>query len=113
TPETEVRLLAVGRAGSAVHVERIVQGWRQVDRNAEARRAAQQHAGRMLQVYRDDDGTVMVRGRLTPEAGAPLLRALDAAREELYQKSRSGPGNQTADRPTKAQQQADALGLLA
>src|SRR5438477_9381342 len=31
TPETEVRLLAVGRGGSAVHVERIVQGWRQVD----------------------------------------------------------------------------------
>ena len=83
TRETEVRLLAVGRGGSAVHVERIVQGWRKVDRNAEVRQAARQHDGRMLHVYRDDDGTVMVRGRLTPEAGALLLRALDAAREEL------------------------------
>jgi hypothetical protein len=113
TPETEVRLLAVGRGGSAVHVERIVQGWRKVDRNAEVRQAARQHDGRMLHVYRDDDGTVMVRGRLTPEAGALLLRALDAAREELYQRSRSASGGQTADRPTRAQQQADALGLLA
>jgi Domain of unknown function (DUF222) len=32
TPETEARLLAVGRAGTAAHVERIVRGWRRVDR---------------------------------------------------------------------------------
>ncbi|MCI0546921.1 MAG: HNH endonuclease, partial [Candidatus Rokubacteria bacterium] len=32
TPETESRLLAVGRAGTAAHVERIVRGWRRVDR---------------------------------------------------------------------------------
>jgi hypothetical protein len=29
TPETEARLLAVGRAGTAAHVERIVREWRQ------------------------------------------------------------------------------------
>jgi len=113
TPETEARLLAVGRSGSAVHVEHIVRGWRQVDRNAEVRQAAHQHQGRMLQVYRDDDGTVVVRGRLTPEAGALLTRALDAARETLYQRSRPGPRGQVVDRPTRVQQQADALALLA
>ena len=83
TPETEARLLAVGRAGTAAHVERIVRGWRRVDRRAEAREAARRHAGRALRVYRDDDGTVVLRGRLTPEAGALLLRALDVARETL------------------------------
>src|SRR4030095_12984237 len=31
TPETEARLLAVGRAGATCHVERIVRGWRRVD----------------------------------------------------------------------------------
>ena len=40
TPETEERLLAVARAGTAVHVERIVRGWRRVDRQAEARGCA-------------------------------------------------------------------------
>ena len=40
TPETEERLLAVGRAGTAEHVERIVRGWRRVDRKAEAREAS-------------------------------------------------------------------------
>src|SRR3989304_5845558 len=37
TPETEERLLGVGRAGTAAHVERIVRGWRRVDRQAPAR----------------------------------------------------------------------------
>src|SRR5258708_6330171 len=81
TPETEARLLAVGRAGTAAHVERIVRGWRRVDRNAETREAKRQHAHRSLHVRQDEDGTVVVRGRLAPEVGALLLRALDAARE--------------------------------
>jgi hypothetical protein len=118
TPETEARLLAVGRAGTAVHVERIVRGWRRVDRQAEAREAARQHAGRALHVYQDEDGTVVLRGRLTPEVGALLLRALDAARETLYQKRRANeavlPATDPAvETPTRAQQQADALTLLA
>src|SRR3970282_1602297 len=45
TPETESRLLAVGRAGTAEHVERIVRGWRRVDAQAEARETARQAAG--------------------------------------------------------------------
>jgi hypothetical protein len=57
TPETEARLLAVGRAGTAEHVERIVRGWRRLDRRAEARESALQHAGRSLHVYPDSDGT--------------------------------------------------------
>src|SRR6185503_13612473 len=62
TPESEARLLAVGRAGTAAHVERIVRGWRRVDRLAEAREAAHQHAARGLHLYQDEDGTVVVHG---------------------------------------------------
>ncbi len=111
TPETEERLLAVGRAGTAEHVERIVRGWRQVDRQAEAQEAARQHASRTLHVYPDSDGTVIVRGRLTPEVGALLVQALAAARETLYQQARDPESE--ADPPTMVQQQADALALLA
>src|SRR5881296_2447477 len=87
-PETEERLLAVGRAGTAWHVERIIRGWRRVDRNAEARETALRHSRRALRVYQDEDGMVVVRGRLAPEAGAVLLQALAAARETLYQQRR-------------------------
>jgi DNA-binding Lrp family transcriptional regulator len=124
TPETEARLLTVGRAGTAAHVERIVRGWRYVDRVAERVETAQRHARRSLRVYQDDDGMVIVRGRLTPELGAVLKRALDAAREVLYARARANVKsvnespetlyvNGSAEAPTSQQQQADALGLLA
>ncbi len=117
TPETEARLLAVGRAGTAAHVERIVRGWRRVGRQAEAREAARRHAGRALHVYQDEDGMVMVRGRLEPEVGELLVQALAAARETLYQRARDAERTRPADPPgdlsTMAQRQADALGLLA
>src|SRR6266545_1533490 len=118
TRETEERLLAVGRAGTADHVERIVRGWRRVDRKAEAVEATRQHASRALHVYQDEDGMVTLRGRLAPEVGAVLVQALAAARETLYQQARSqnrdtGPADVSAETPPMAQQQADALGLLA
>jgi 5-methylcytosine-specific restriction endonuclease McrA len=118
TPETEERLLAVGRAGTSDHVERIVRGWRRVDRLAEAREAKQQHVRRALHVYQDEDGTVTVRGRLAPEVGALLMQALAAARETLYQQARARAGDTeyvdgSSEAPTIAQQQADALALLA
>ena len=118
TPETEERLLAVARAGTAEHVERIVRGWRRVDRNAEARESAARHRSRALNVYRDHDGMVAVRGRLEPEVGELLIQALNAAREVLYQRTRrtfgdAGSGDVSAETPVLEQQQADALTLLA
>jgi 5-methylcytosine-specific restriction endonuclease McrA len=111
TPETEARLLAVARAGTADHVERIVRGWRRVDRQAEARESARRHASRALHVHQEEDGMVVLRGRLEPEVGALLLRALEAARETLHPKVPRE--DRVEDAPTIAQQQADALALLA
>jgi hypothetical protein len=111
TPESEERLLAVGRAGTAEHVQRIVRGWRRMDAKAEARQTALQHALRSLDVYPDEDGMVRIRGRLSPEVGALLLKALAAAREILYQRRRDQAPD--LDPPTMGQQQADALALLA
>jgi len=115
TPETEARLLAVGRAGTAAHVERIVRGWRRVDRKAEAKEARQRHISRGLHVRHDEDGMVVVTGRLEPEVGALVVQALAAARETLYQRARKtgDVSAETSERPTMAQQQADALALVA
>jgi hypothetical protein len=115
TPETEARLLADGRAGTAMQIEQIVRGWRRIDRRAERDDAARQHAGRTLDVHQDDDGTVIVRGRLAPEAGASFMRALEAARETLYQQRRRAYDPATARDETRSlvQQKADALVLVA
>src|SRR5882724_10305347 len=129
TPETEERLLKIGRAGTAEDVERIVRAWRRVDRIAEAKESIRRHRARRLHVYQDEDGMVVIHGRLEPEAGAVFRKALEAAREALYERARgSGVANTSVsaetldpatglivreDMPTWGQQQADALGLLA
>src|SRR5437899_1634799 len=88
TPETEERLLAVGRAGTAAHGERIVRGWRRVDRIAEARETAKRHAGRGLRVDQDEGGMGVGRGRLEYGVGADVMRELAAARETLCKRAR-------------------------
>lgn len=117
TPQSEERLVAVGRAGTAAHVERIVRAWRKVDRLAEAEEARQRHRVRALHVYEDDDGMVVVRGRLEPEVGALFMQALAAARQTLYQRARTEEtatlADPIGDPPSMAQQQADALALIA
>jgi Domain of unknown function (DUF222)/HNH endonuclease len=67
---------------------------------------------------KDDDGMVTLRGRLEPEVGALLVKALAAAREALCEHARVQGGDVvptavSAETPTMAQQQADALALLA
>src|SRR5207249_10698963 len=65
-PETEARLLAVGRAGTAAHVERIVRGWRLVDRRGGSRAAARR-AGRRAPLARTPaGGPGVANGRLRP-----------------------------------------------
>ena len=119
TPETEERLLAVGRAGTAEHVELIVRGWRRMDRKAEAQESTRRHRNRTLHVYPDGDGMVVIRARLEPEVGAVVMQALTAAREALYRRreTKNVPAGTSVvdgspEAPTMEQQQADALALV-
>jgi uncharacterized protein DUF222/HNH endonuclease len=112
TPATEARLLEVARAGTASHVERIVRASRWVDRQGVD--ADGRHRRRSLAVYPDADGTFVVRGRLEPEVGALLVRALEAAREQLYARGRDAAAAAAGQDPaTYGQRQADALALVA
>jgi Domain of unknown function (DUF222)/HNH endonuclease len=119
TAETEERLLAVGRAGTAEHVELIVRGWRRMDCKAEATDSVRRHRHRALHVYPDADGMVVIRGRLEPEVGAVVMQALAAARDTLYRRRKGDVSAGTSvvdgspEAPTMEQQQADALALVA
>jgi hypothetical protein len=121
TPEIEERLLKVGLAGTAEHVERIVRGWRRVDRKVELEETARRHKHRAVHVYHDDDGMVIVRARLEPQAGAVLIQAIAAAREALRQRAKDAANGSAEPRyqdgspeaPTIEQQEADALALVA
>ena len=120
TPESEDDLLNVALSGTASHVEKIVRGWRRVDRATEQADDRRRHETRSLRTWVDEDGMVVVRGRLAPEVGAVVRRALEAACDQAR-----GADVQPADEdaaseeavdssaPSLAQRQADALGVIA
>ena len=106
TPATEARLLAVALGATAAHVERLVRGWRRADRDAQPDAEQVLLARRALSMQVDEDGMVVVRGRLPAEVGAVLLRAVEAALEQV-------PASADDGESTIAQRRADALGLVA
>jgi hypothetical protein len=114
TPETEQRLLDVALAGTASHVERIVRAWRRTDRVIAAKQADARHLSRHLTTWIDGDGMMVVRGRLTPEIGAVLHRALEAAADQLFREAKEAPAaGGLVGEVSWGQRRADALGRLA
>jgi hypothetical protein len=114
TPENESALLDFALTGTAAHVERFVRAWRRVDRVADARQTEVRHLRRELSTWVDDDGMVVIRGRLTPDVGAIVQRALEAAADRLYREAASAPsGAAVTEDVTFRQRRADALRLLA
>ena len=99
----EARLVAVACGATAEQVERLVRAWRRADRTVETDAEQMRLASRSLSTRVDEDGMVVLRGRLTPEVGAVLLRALEAALEQVPAAAEDGA-------PTVAQRRADALG---
>lgn len=111
TPANEPQLVDFALAGTAAQVERFVRAWRRVDR---AQETEARHLRRELSVWTDDDGMVVIRGRLSPEAGAVAQRAIEAASDRLFQEGRSAAtGDEIAEEVTTGQRRADALALLA
>ena len=115
TPANEEELLTFAKAGTAAHVEKVVRAWRRVDRLAEQEHEQLRYASRYLRAYTDEDGMAVVQARLAPEAGAALLRALDAAAVKLRGEDVSAEtsGGASGEEPTAEQRRADALGLVA
>lgn len=107
TRETEGRLLEYADQGSAAQLERMVRGWKHLSRDGELAAEEARHQRRTLSIVIDADGTYVVRGRLEPEAGAVLMRAIEAATDALYRAEDPGA------RPTSRQRRADAAGLVA
>jgi hypothetical protein len=105
SPENEGELLLLARAGTTAHVEKLVRAWRRCNRLEEIERANERHGHRSLQYHWDEDGMLILRARLDPEAGAAVLRALEAAETEIWQTE--------LEQPSPEQCRADALALVA
>ncbi len=104
TPQNEGDLLEVAEHATAAQMERLVRAWRKVDRLNDAQEEERRHQSRFLRLHPDDDGSYVIQGRLDPEVGAVLEKALEWASETLYLESSSTPIQHRL---------ADGLGLVA
>ena len=111
TPDNESELLEFARAGSAANLERLVRGWKKLSRWNEQQAERVRHSRRRFSVFPDEDGMYVVRGRLDPEVGAALMRAVEAASDALFAETRRE--RHSPEVPEPAQLRADAVGLLA
>ena len=120
-PESEGELLELAQAGSAARLERTVRLLRKLCRDGELTAEEARHSSRTFSVFVDGDGMYVVKGRLEPEAGAVLMRAMEAASDALFRREPgagdardSGDARDAGDaRPRPKQRRADAMGLLA
>ena len=139
TSQNESELLEFARAGSAANLERLVRGWKKLSRFDEQQAERIRHNSRCFSVFPDEDGMYVVRGRLDPEVGVALMRAVEAASDALFADARKdscegrhggearhgGEGRHNGEgrhgeegrharkAPEPAQLRADAVGLLA
>ena len=100
TQENEETLLAYALDGSTSQLERIIRSYRRLA-PAEQEQTTRQHEGRYLSYHYDDDNMLVLRGRLPPEVGALLVKALAKASE----------GDDEDSEPS--QRMCDALGEVA
>jgi len=91
TPENEDSLLNTAYHGTARHVEQQVRWYRQARRLEALNEENRRHAHRELLLYPDDDGSWVIRGRLTAEQGALIAKALEAAQNQTFEERRAEP----------------------
>jgi hypothetical protein len=124
TAENEGDLLELAQGCTTAQLERMVRAFRKGTEADEAAAEKRRYQSRTLSVFPDDDGMYVVRGRLTAEEGALLMRAIEAAGDALYREERWSPALvkaaaarghvlETETEREAAQRRADALGLVA
>jgi hypothetical protein len=130
--ETEHQLVEIARHATAAQLETVVRAYRGV-LEVELGQRAPEHRRRWVRCEHDDDGSLLIQGRLPAEEGALVLAALEAGRDALrdggsasaettHIGDNSGGGDRPGDRPGDgfesagervAASNADALLLMA
>ena len=113
TPENEADLLDLARGCTAAQMERIVRGFRLGSRQDEAAREQARQESREFSVFPDEEGVYVVRGRLTPEIGALLMRAVEAADDALFREKGPAGGLENVSYETSRRASASAVGFSA
>lgn len=82
-PENEADLVNLARLAPTAQLEAMVRAFRGAVRAQETEEAKRRQVMRHLTYYYDDDGSFVIKARLSPEEGAVVERALTAFEAEL------------------------------
>ncbi|MGH8167420.1 MAG: DUF222 domain-containing protein, partial [Woeseiaceae bacterium] len=78
-PKNEDYLLMIATHGTAYHIESLVAKYRRCERLKDSQNAVRQQQSRETWYTYDHDGSLVFHGRLPPEQGALVLKALEKA----------------------------------
>ncbi len=85
TAENEEYLLMIAHHGTASHMEELVRGYKRVKRIEDKQQANQAHEHRKLEWHWDEDGSLVIKARIPAETGALVIKALEAATDNIQQ----------------------------
>jgi Domain of unknown function (DUF222)/HNH endonuclease len=91
TPENEDFLLRIARHGTASHVEKVVGKYKSVQTTDEDAIERERDNDRKLVYYQDQEGMWVIHARLPAEAGALVIKAIEAVADPV-QKEKQEPG---------------------
>jgi hypothetical protein len=103
--EREEDLLELARSCTASQLERLVRAYRGVAAVEAGAQAARDN--RYVEWHHDDDGAVVLRGRLPAEEGELVIAALEAAREALWREQQGEADARAADSGAEPDPHAD------
>lgn len=118
-PDNEKLLLSYALNATAAQMERVVRGYRHVERVEDPETVLRQRRNRGLDWWFDDEGMLVIKGRLSPEDGALFIRAIEALCTRMKEDERAaesedlkvrvhGETDDEAESPWRARR-ADAL----
>jgi hypothetical protein len=96
---------------TAHHTEQLVKYHRRETEREELSREEQQHVNRSLTYWYDHNGSLVVKGRLPAATGAMLVKAIEAAQEQIVLEHVSA--ETPHDQSHFAARRADAVSLIA
>ena len=98
TPDNETLLLGYAQAATAAQIERIVRGYRQLDRVTDPDTVLRHRRARGLRWHFDEDGMLVLQGRFPPEEGALILKAIEAMQDRMYRDERAAESEDVVER---------------
>jgi len=118
TQENEDYMLGIARYGTASRVERLVRNNKKVKRNEALWRDNDRHVIRQLDWYFDDDDSLVVKGRFTPEQGMLIKKVLESIMDEDFMEQKDVSAETPVDELKArtepiSQRRADALVRMA